>query len=248
MTGFAGLTKTSATVLYKLTESQGTTGLDRFRKDPMVKREVDAFRERIGNVGSVEDVFKDYKVMSFVLTASNLGDEVQYPGRAQRILSETAENTDALMNRLTDKRWKSAAEALKFGETGVTTLKSAETIDALAEAYVKIKYEEQLGKQNMAVPYARAFKERIAEAETYYDILGDKVLRDVVTTALGLPAEIAYQEVETQAAALESRVKLEDFKDPAFLEKFTQRYLILKDQKDQAASGGSQSWLLNLFA
>lgn len=248
MTGLFGLPQTPALALYKQVESQGTAALDRFRKDPMVRREVDAFRERISKLDSVEGLFKDFKLMSFVLTASNLGEEAQYPGRAKRILGERADDANALMNRLTDKRWKSAAEALKLGETGVATIKSKEAVDQLAESYVKIKYEEKLGQQNMAVPYARAFLDKIGKVENYYDILGDRVLRDVVTTTLGIPKELAFQEVESQAAALQSRVRLEDLKDPKFAQKFAQRYMIMSDQKNQALSGGGQSWLLNLFA
>jgi len=239
---------TSAFTLFKMVERQGTTALDRFRNDPAISREIENFRKNIVNLQTVDDLFADHRTLSFVLTASNLGDEIQYAGRAKRALTERTDNPDALMNRLTDKRFKSAAEALKFAETGLDTLKDPENLENLIDSYVKVQYEKTIGLQNIAVPKARYFQEKIGQVESFYDILGDKILRDVVTSALNIPPELAYQEVETQAAALEARIKLEDFKDPETVAKFTQRYLIMTDQKEIANSGGGQAWLLNLFA
>ncbi|WP_207476502.1 DUF1217 domain-containing protein [Arenibaculum pallidiluteum] len=238
----------SAFTLFKMVEKQGSTAVERHSKDPAVTREVQYFREKVGSLKSVDDIFSDYRMMSFVLKASNLEDEIPFPGRAKRALTERADNTDALMNRLTDKRFKAAAEALKFAETGLSTLKNPETIEKLVSSYAKISYEKTLGLENIAVPKARYFQEKIGQVENYYDILGDKILRDVVTTALNIPQELAFQEVETQAAALEARIKLDDLKDPDTVAKFTQRYLIMMDQKNMETNGGGQSWLLNLFA
>ncbi len=57
-------------------------------------------------------------------------------------------------------------------------------------------------------------------------MLGDPVLRELVTTALGIPKQIAFQTIEAQEKAITDRVNLAKFKTPAFVEQFTRRYLV----------------------
>jgi hypothetical protein len=71
-------------------------------------------------------------------------------------------------------------------------------------------------------------------------------MRHVVTTALGLPLELANQSVEAQAAAIEKRMKVSDLKDPKFVDKLAKRFLMASD--DGSSGGGSNQWMLNLFA
>jgi hypothetical protein len=233
--------------LYKMEKAKGDNATTSFAKDPSVQREIAYFEEKVGKVQSVEDVFNDYRMMSFVLTATDLGQEIQYKGRAQRTLSERADNENALMNRLTDKRFKNAAGVLKFGETGVATLKSPETVAQLKDLYVKLRYDDQLRASTPEISNANYFAKNAGDIENYYEILGDAQFREVVTRALGLPAELAYQDVDAQAAAIERRLSLDDLKKPEFVEKFTERYLILAEQSRQGAYNPN-SYLLNLFA
>ena len=233
--------------IYNMEKAKGDGAVQTFAKDPMIQRDIEYFGANIDKVQSVDDLFSDYKLMSFVLTAVDLGTEVQLSGRAKRALSEPVDDGQALMNRLTDKRFKNAANLLQFGETGVDTLKKPETIAQLKELYVEMRYDDKLRSETPEVSNANYFAKNASKIESYYDILGDAQFREVVTKALGLPAELAYQTVEAQATALERRIKIEDLQKPEFVEKFTQRYLIMADQERQQATGNSQSWLLNLF-
>jgi hypothetical protein len=63
------------------------------------------------------------------------------------------------------------------------------------------------------------------------------VLREVVTSTLGFPKELAIQSVETQATALTSKIDITKFKDPKFVEKFIQRYLTQRDQETAQSNG-----------
>lgn len=57
-------------------------------------------------------------------------------------------------------------------------------------------------------------------------ILGDPNLRTVITTALGIPEQIAFQSLPAQEKAITSQIDISKFKDPKFVESFTQRYLL----------------------
>lgn len=246
MSSLAGFGLPALTV-YKLEKAKGDNATESLARNANIQRDIEYFDENIGKVTSVDDLFADYKLMSFVLHAVDLGTEIQFSGRAKRALSEPMDDPDALMNRLTDKRFKNAARILELGENGVSTLKKPETIAELKELYVKMKYDDELRRTTPEVSYANYFEKNASGIESYYEILGDAQFREVVTKALGLPKEIAYQDIDAQAAAIERRLSLDDLKNPEFVEKFTQRYLILADQERQQQSFGAQSYLLNLF-
>jgi len=48
----------------------------------------------------------------------------------------------------------------------------------------------------------------------------------VVTTALGLPLQIAFQPLLAQEKAVTSQLDITKLKDPKFVESFVQRYLL----------------------
>ncbi|HEV7369220.1 DUF1217 domain-containing protein [Arenibaculum sp.] len=246
MSSLAGFGLPILTV-YKLEKAKGDSASDTLAKNANIQRDIEYFSENVGKVNSVDDLFGDYKLMSFVLHAVDLGTEIQFSGRAKRALSERMDDPDALMNRLSDKRFKNAARVLELGETGVATLKKPETIAELKDLYVKMRYDDDLRRSTPEVSYAKYFEKNAGGIENYFDILGDAQFREVVTKALGLPKELAYQDIDAQAAAIERRLSLDDLKKPEFVEKLTQRFLIMADQERQQQGFGAQSYLLNLF-
>ena len=65
--------------------------------------------------------------------------------------------------------------------------------------------------------------------------------RDVVTTALDIPKQIAFQELPAQQRAISTRLDLAKLKDKHFVEGFVQQYLMKKAQ--QAADSNTQASL-----
>ncbi len=47
-----------------------------------------------------------------------------------------------------------------------------------------------------------------------------------MTTALGIPKQIAFQTLNAQEHAISNRVDIKQFQNPKFVEGFVQRYLI----------------------
>ncbi|UEM03470.1 DUF1217 domain-containing protein [Skermanella rosea] len=238
--------KMPALAAYQLALKQSDTALEKMAARKDVKAEVNYFRDKIQSVKSVEDLFKDRRLTQFVLDAVDLGKETDKMGLIKKALTQKAEDSDALMNRLTDKRYKVAASLLQFGEKGLGQIQRESTKNDLAELYVKSRYNDGLSTQNSAVPLALYLKDNASSVKNAYDILGDQRLRHVVTTALGLPLEIANQSVEAQAAAIEKRLKVSDLGDPKFVDKMAKRFLMLSD--DTSVSAGPEQWKLNLFA
>lgn len=209
-----------------------------FERLPQTQRDVDYFRANAQKVETVEEFLADRRLMTVALSAYGMDDELQYMGRIRKVMTEPLSDKEALANKLIDPRFKALAGAFGFGTTGVANLAINKFIEDVIDKFKTNEFEKYLGERNPALREAEYFKRNIGSVTGAYNILGDKVLREVVTFTLGLPKEIALQSIEKQKALIDARVDIEDFQDPDFIDKFVRRFLILKDQADIEAGYG----------
>jgi hypothetical protein len=65
-----------------------------------------------------------------------------------------------------------------------------------------------------------------------------------VRTALGLPSELAASDIDKQADLINSRIDIEDFKDPEKLGKFLDRFTALWELQNPSDGFADSSLLL----
>ncbi len=236
----------SSLVTYQKYVRDGTKLEQNFEKSNNVQKDIDYFNKAVAKLKDVDDVFKDTRLVTFLAKALNLSGEEQYPGKMRRILTEKVDDKNAVMHRLSDKRYAQAAETLRLGESGLNRLNLAGTQTDLINAYKKAKFEDSIGEENLAVRQARYFEKYAGNSTDAYSILGDPILREVVTSTLGLPLQIAIQPVETQARAITDRVDVKKFSDPKFRETFIKRFLNQTDMNNTETAAGN-NWLVSLF-
>lgn len=240
-----------AFVLYRSIEQTGDKRFEQFSGRPDVRKEIEYFNKRVSEVTSPEELIDDRRALQFILSAYSLDEEINYLGRMKKVLLSDTTDRSSLANRLVDPRFKTIAAAFDFANSGVQKLSLASFRQDLEQRYLTNEWEKSLGEQNPALREVAYFKRNISTAQSTFNLLGDKVFRQVVTATIGLPPQLALQSVEAQARAVEARVSVEDFKDSKFVERFVQRYLILKDAEASAAGGfsggGSNSWQLSLL-
>lgn len=222
------------------------------RKDPMIQREVDSFMKLLDKAETPEELLKDPRALEFILRGLMVTDRIGQDALVRQALLSDIDDKKSLANRLGDNRLRQAAVMYDFHESGLSVLKSKEVLEGLVDTYYQQRYEERLAERNPAFPDALYFR-RIANDQDLsdpYDVLGDPILRRVVTTALGLPMEIAIQPVETQARAITSRLDLDKLSNPKFVESFIKRFLTADTRAAEAqqGGGGNQPWQLQLFA
>ena len=228
----------------RLALASETRGVAAVAKRSDVQRDVQAFRDTVAKAADVKSLLSNPKALKVLLTANGLSDQIAYPGLALRALMSDPKDTNSLANKLADSRWKTAAETYEFSAKGLDVLRNPKVLDTLASAYAEVVWRKGLDEATPGLSDALTFREQAADASTVYDILGNSVLRRVVTTALGLPSQIAFQSVETQAKAITDRLDLSKLKDAKFVDGFAQRYLIAS----ATADGSSGSDLIALAA
>jgi hypothetical protein len=195
----------------RLLRQDNTQALSKFQQRPTVDKEIQYFKDKAPKLQSMDDLFKDQRLLRFIASAYSLDDEVQYPARLRKVLESKLTDPNSLANKMVDPRYKEMANDLLLGDFGVVVLHTDSTISKVVGRYVQNEYEKDLGKTNPALREASYFLRKIGNIKDSLSILGDGVLRNVVTYTLDLPPQIAFQSVEKQQALIDARLDVSKF-------------------------------------
>lgn len=209
-------------------------GIAREGKDPVTLTAVAQFRRALDKADSIEDALRDPRILTVLMPALGLPDQVGNPGLVQKALLSDPKDDKGVAARM-GTSWQAASSTLGVWQGGLDALRDPAMVERLSDAYLKYQYRTGLDEQQAGLSDALYFLESASRAEDAVDVLGDPVLRRVVTVALGLPREIAIQSVEAQGRAVAARLDVGDLQDPKAVRKLAERYLIAA--ANQAAAG-----------
>lgn len=233
----------------RLTKDMGKS-LTQVATQPDVSRDTDYFLSHIGNVKTIDDFLKDYRLYSYAMKAYGLSDMTYAKAFMRKVLTEGITDKDAFANKLTDTRYRQFAAAFNFADLGDQATQTAAATTGAATQYVTQTMEENAGDQNEGLRLALYFTRKASTVSTSYQILADKALTQVVQTALGLPSTISAANIDAQAKLISSKIDLTDFQDPAKVTKFVQRFAAMWDAmqaQDDINNGNSTNSALVLI-
>jgi hypothetical protein len=228
--GFASQTGTSsgqnpATALASAEQGQ-TKDIKATAAEPAVKRAVDAFAAGVSKAKTVQQLLANPAVMQVLLTANGLADQIPYTALAQKTLQSNVNDPKSLANKLTDTRWKPVVQTYDFANKGLAVIQDPKVLSTIASAYAEVTWRQSLDATTPGLSNALTFRGEASKITSVDQILGDPVMRTVVTTALGIPLQIAFQPLEAQEKAISTQLDITKFKDPKYVESFVQRYLL----------------------
>lgn len=225
----------------KLAQANETKDVAAEAKQPQVARDIAAFRKGIANAPDIATALSNPNVLKVLLTANNLANQVQYPGLARKVLLSDPAVRTSLVNKLGSTAWTNAVKTYNFAKNGLAELKNPKVISTLTNAYAEVMWRQSLNQATPGLANALAFLSQAKSVKTVDDILGDQVNRAVVTGALGIPQEIAYQSLPAQETAISSRLDVRKLQDPKFVASLTNQYLLTMQQNAQANGTASPS-------
>lgn len=211
-----------------IAEGEEARNLARIAAQPAQARSLDQFNKALGQAKDVTSALKDPRVMGVLATALGIPEAARQVGLATRVFLSDLSKTDSLANRMPDSRWKSAAQTLDLFKGGLAALKDPATQAKLAEGLQRAAWNTELEERSPGLGDAVVFQDRAQGVTSTYEILGNAILRKVVTGALGIPKEIVNQSVEAQARAIERRLDVSKLSDPREVQKLAERYLANK--------------------
>jgi Protein of unknown function (DUF1217) len=214
-------------------------------ESPQVQRDLRRFIEVVARATTPEQVLDDPIARRVLLTANGLGAQADAVGLAKRALLGDLSDPRNPANQLADTQpgWRATAQTLDFRESGLEVLKDPDTLRSITEAYGQIRWQEDLERRAPGLSFAISFVKDLGKVDSAIKVLGNRVAREVVTGAFGIPRQIALQPLETQEEVIERRVNVSRLPEQSYREEIARRYLISRN----AGSLGSGS-VANLFA
>lgn len=203
------------------------------------------YTKAVTSAKSMTQLLANPAFMNVLLTANGMSDQVGYNALATKALTSNLKDSASLANRLTDRRWKDMATNYDFSAAGLASFQQPANIAAIGKLFATVTWQKGEDAVTPGLSNALAFKSQASTITSVDQILGNMTMRKVVTMALGIPQEIAFQSLDAQEKAISSRVDVTKFKDPKFVETFLQRYLIA-NAADVASSPSSAPSLTTL--
>jgi hypothetical protein len=235
----------SSVVQYRVVNSQRDRVMAQFEKLPQVKTAIADFQKKASGITNVDQLLKDRRSLEFVLSAFQLEDQINSRAIIKKVLTEDPAASGSLANMLSDPRYKAMAKAMQPLGEGKKPFANAEFMKQMISGYQTNAFEKFQGEQTPGLREAMFFKRNIGSVTTGLQVLGNKVLTEVVRVAIGMPKEMGLLSASKQAEIIEKRVDISQFKDPKFVDRFIDRYLANNDR--QNAGGGSSNPMLALL-
>jgi hypothetical protein len=226
-----------AIVAWKQLQKSGDAAQDKWSKQASVQQKLAYVKDVAAKAKSVDDLMNNRRFMEVALSAFGLESEIDKKGLLKKVLMSDLADQNSYANRMNDQRYRDLASTLRFKDFGTKGVQLPGVMDGIAARYIKNEFQKAQGDASPGLREAMYFQENAAKINSPWAILGDKVLREVVTTTLGIPKELAIQSVESQATALTNKIDISKFKDKKFVETFIQRYLTARDQETSKANG-----------
>lgn len=212
-----------------------------FNETPAIQRNSDYFREHISEAKTAADLVADRKLLTVALGAFGLDDDINNRFFIEKILNDGVLNPDALANRLSDPRYREMSEAFGFGDFSVANTQLSDFPNNIISAFENRQFEVAVGNQNsdmrLAMGVERDIGGILSQQTTpdgyWYSVMGNKPLRRVFETALGLPASLATIDIEQQVKTFREKAQkvfgngeVAQFAEPENIERLTRLFLI----------------------
>lgn len=233
-----------------------------FETAPLIQRDTEYFAENIGNVTTAKELVDDFRLLKVALGAFGLDDDIGNKYFIEKILDDGSIETDALANRMSDKRYLELTKAFGFGDFSTPNTQLSDFAENTIAAYKTRQFEVAVGEQDSDLRLSMSLErdmETILDKETtpdglWYSVMGNPPLRQVFETALGLPSSFGVLDLgqqltafrdKTQAAFGESEIS--QFADPDQLEELNRLFLVRAQIQAGTASMSSGSIALVLL-
>lgn len=202
--------------------------LEQTRKTPTVQRDVERYAKVVAEAETLNDVLDDPVARRVLLKGFGLGDQADYVGLVKKALASDPADKDSLAHKLAgiNGGWLEIATKFNFSLFGLVELKTEASIAEVSGNYVGEIRLDQLDEQLPGLGSAILFKRIASSFDETVKILGSALGREVVTTALGLPKEIALQSLQAQEKAVNQRLDISKLQNPDFVDRLVQRYLM----------------------
>jgi hypothetical protein len=232
----------------KLAQANRTTAIATEAKTPTVELQIAAFTKAVQSATSVQSLLSNRDFLQVFLTANGLGAAVDETALAQQALTSNPASSTSLASQLsgTNAAWLSTAKTYNFYANGLAAIQNPKVLSTITSGYAEVLWRQSLDQQTPGLSNALYF---LANASTLTSpdlVLGNSVARTVVTTAFGIPEQIAYQPLQAQEAVISNALDFSKLSNSQYVQTITDQYLV--QLQASASSSSSSSSIASLIA
>ncbi|WP_424941204.1 DUF1217 domain-containing protein [Aliiroseovarius sp. S253] len=233
-----------------------------FESNPAVQRNVQYFQDNIGDIATAEQLVSDRRLLSVALGAYGLIDDVNNTYFIRKVLEDGTLDTDALANKLSDKRYFEMAKEFGFGDYNIPRTQISDFGVRTVEAYKEREFEVAIGNQDRDMRLAMSLERDLgniidkstSDAGKWYSVMGNPPLRQVFETALGLPSSFGTIDIDKQLEIFQEKSEryfgsssVDQFSDPERLDELTRLFLARSQIAQGTAALSSNAIALTLL-
>ncbi len=198
-------------------------------KDPQVAKDLARYAKVVNGAKTMNDVLNDPVARKVFMTANGLKGSVDYVGLAKKALNSDPSDTRSPAAKLAsiDGGWYDTVKKWPVGLAGIGVLQVSDAVTEISADYVAEKRLDMLDAQLPGLGSAVLFKEIAPNLKDALDILGSPLGREIITTALNIPKQIAVQSIEAQQKAINQRMNPAKLSNPTYVSTIAERYLMM---------------------
>lgn len=199
---------------WKILENTAARQQATFEKSPSLQSDIQYFYDNIGKATTPEALVSDRRLLSVALGAFGLDDEINKKAFIKKALESKTYDPSSFVNRMNEPRYQALAKAFGYGDgLGAFNVGRPVFQDNIVAKYKALEFERAVGDVDNDMRLAMNFKRQIGDIASgskvdsigWFQIMGQAPLRELVSTALGLPSSVAQLDIDKQKQIFEQK-------------------------------------------
>ncbi|MDA8252815.1 MAG: DUF1217 domain-containing protein [Rhodospirillales bacterium] len=229
--GSGGGSGTDPVQALQIAQATQTQEITQTEQQPAVARDIAAFETAVSTATSPAQLLANPTVQKVLLTASGMSDQIGFSALATQALLSNSSDPTALVNQLSDTRWLTVNQTYNFATQGLSVIQTPSVLADITKAYAQQTWYQSLDAITPGLSNALDFMSQASTITSASQILGNPSFFNVVTTALGIPQQIVFQDPAAQQQAITAQLDISRLQDPTYVQGITDQYLIAMQQQ-----------------
>jgi len=211
---------------------------DAFNQSNSIRRDTDAFKERISGITTAEALMGDRQLLSVALGAFGLDEDISNKFFIRKVLEEGTISSESFANKLADKRYFELAKAFGFDLKPPNT-KLGGFADKIIKSFETRQFEAAIGQTQPDIRLVMTLQRELpqladrslSEDGKWFTIMGNPPLRTAFERAFNLPVSVGALDIDRQLSIFKERAAawfgsddVSQFSDPERLDALTKRF------------------------
>ncbi|MDE3080778.1 MAG: DUF1217 domain-containing protein, partial [Paracoccaceae bacterium] len=232
-----------------------------FAASPQIERDTAYFTANINKVTSVDQLLSDRRLLKVALGAFGLDDQINSKALIRQVLTQGPSDSNALANKLTDKRYLALAQAFDFSNSDKVPTQQPAFSSKIVAAFEGSQFQAAVGQQDSDLQLALNAQGALSglaatnssEPTKWYNVMGSPSMRKIFETALGLPSGFVSINIDQQLSVFQQKSaevfgdgSVSQFTDPAKMNQLIKLFLV-RSSASTAQSTPASSIALQLL-